>query len=898
MPEWSELLRARLASLRLDPAREAEILEELSQHLDQRRDELRRDGLADEAARRAAVAELDADALADWMRPLRQANVPPPVTPGTPRRSRLRDFRQDVRYAWRMLRKERGLTAAALLTLALGIGANGAIFALVDAVLLRPLPFPAPERLVMLWETTASSDRESVSPLNLIDWRDGSRAFENIAGFAPNVGGMVMAGADGTPEPVARQWSSAGIFDVLGVKPVAGRTFLRADDEQEGEVVVLSESFWRARFGGDSGVVGKSLRLDGEPWTVVGVVPDEAQIIGRADMWALIPIEGAPAEARGSHFFRAIGRLRAGATPESARAELDAISARLARDYPDTNAGRGVAIETLREAVIGGDLRRTSILFLGVVVFVLLICCANVANLLMTRSTRRARELAIRTSLGADRTRIIRQLLTESLLLSAIGGAAGIAIGALTLVLAPRLLPEEILPPTVTLAFDLRVVAFCALAALLVGCFFGLAPAWQAKDLSPASVLAGSSRTTTGRGGRVRAALVGAQVATAVILLFGAGLLLRTLLAVEGVERGYRARGVLTLLVDPHGRYYPNDGTLLRFYDEVAESVEAIPGVRAAAWATTLPLGRSYQGQTPFEIEGDAPLPEPQRPTADYQIVSDGYFRALDLPIVAGRAFDARDRAGSLPVAIVNEAFVRKHLRGRSPAGSRISIVSAQTGETEVREIVGVARQVKARPNETEDLIQVYVPLAQDTAGDVFLMVRPSRGSATPLAPSVREAIATIDREQIVGVRDVRTLDEIVWEATARHRMRAALVTAFAGLALLLAMIGVFGVIAYSVQQRVRDFGVRRALGATTGDLVRLVASSAARLVGTGAIIGLAVSAVVGRLLSSMLFGVAPLDLVTFAGVAAVIAVTAVVSTAGPAWRATLVDPAVALRDD
>jgi putative ABC transport system permease protein len=385
-----------------------------------------------------------------------------------------------------------------------------------------------------------------------------------------------------------------------------------------------------------------------------------------------------------------------------------------------------------------------------------------------------------------------------------------------------------------------------------------------------------------------------------VLLLFGAGLLLRTLLAVESVDRGYRAESVLTMILDPMDNRYPTDAAELRFYEAVAQEVMALPGVRGVAWATTLALGRSYQGPSFFEIVGDPPAAESQRPTADYQIVSPTYFTTLDLPIVAGRGFDDRDAPASVQVCIVNEAFVRSYLQGRSPIGLRVAIRPTGSAQAPpvVREIVGVARQVKARPNETEDLIQIYVPLAQDTPGDIFMVVRPSSGRAEALAASVRAAIARVDKEQLVSVRNVMTLDDVAWDATARHRFRAVLVMAFAALALLLAMVGVFGILAYSVQQRVRDFGVRRALGATTGDVLRLVVGSAVRVIATGAVIGLALSTVLGRLLATMLFGVQSWDPVTFAAVTIVLALTAAVSTAGPAWRAASINPAVALRSE
>jgi putative ABC transport system permease protein len=612
----------------------------------------------------------------------------------------------------------------------------------------------------------------------------------------------------------------------------------------------------------------------------------------------MIPLQGAPPGARSVYVAHVVGRLKPGVALEAANADMAAVAEGLAREFPKTNTGRGVTLEPMNEAVIGSELRQTSILFLGVVGFVLLICCANVANLLLTRATVRRRELAIRTALGADRRRVIRQLLTESLLITVVGGVMGLAVGAAILNIAPSVIPRDLLPAAVTLTFDLRVVAFCAAIALLVGLLFGLAPAWQATGFSAAQVIAYDDRTATGRGGRIRGLLVIGEVATAVILLFGAGLLLRTLLQVERVDRGYRAESVLTMIVDPLGSRYRTSESLMQFFEAVEHEIMALPGVRHVAWASTLPLGPSYGGRSFFDIVGDAPMDESKRPTADYQIVSPTYFQTLDLPVVAGRGFTDRDTRDSVPVCIVNEAFVRGYLQGRSPIGLQISIrptTSSQEAPV-VREIVGVARQVKGRPDETEDLVQIYVPLAQDTLDDMFMVVRPRSGRGDALASSVRAAIARVDKEQLVSIRNVMTLEDVAWEATARYRFRAVLVVTFAGLALLLAMVGVFGVLAYSVEQRVRDVGVRRALGATTSDVLRLVVGSAVGVIAAGAAIGLALSIAFGRLLGAMLFGVEPLDPMTFASVAIVLTVTAAVSIAGPAWRATRIDPVVALR--
>lgn len=897
--EWEHAIRARLAGLALAPERELEIVEELSQHLEQEYDERRRGGATHEDAQQQALDELlTSDALAARMTPLRQARIPAPVQPGAPRQRWLHGLTQDLRYAIGALRRQPGFAAGAILTLALGIGANSAIFALVDATLLRPLPLPSPERLVALAEQTAALPRSNVSPNNLRDWRERSTSVDAIGGFMSNVGGMVLAARDGSAEMVSRQWITAGTFDALGAPPIVGRYFSVDDDRARMDAVVLSESFWRSRFGGDPAIVGDAIRLDGDMYTIVGVAPDTVQLIGKSDLWGLIGIENAPPGARGARVFQVVARLKPGVAQSAAHDELASIANALALEYPDTNAGRSIVIEPLDERIMGADLRRSSMLFIGVALVVLLICCANVANLLLARATTRTRELAMRTALGADRARLIRQLLTESLVLAALGGIAGLVLGAAILQVAPALIPEGLLPPALTLTIDQRVVFFCTLATLGVGVLFGLAPAWQATSRPVAQALAVDSRTSTGGSGRLRNLLVVAEVATAVMLLVGAGLLLRTLLAVQAVDRGYRADSVLTMLVDPLGSRYPTSETLLQFYGEVADEVRALPGVRDVAWASTLPLGTSYAGRTWITMAGDTPRTQADTPTADFQVVSADYFRALDLPIVAGRAFDERDTPDGTPVCIVNEAFARLHLGGRSVPGAQALIQRNETAPQQPCEIVGVARQVKGRPDEREDFLQVYVPMTQAVTGDIFLLVRPSLGSASALASSVRAAIGRIDRDQLVGVRNVLTLEDVAWEATMRHRFRAVLVTAFAALALVLAMVGLFGILAYSVQRRIRDLGVRRALGATTGDVARVVLGDAARVVGVGLVAGVVLAVPVARVIEQMLFGVAPLDVLTFVLVGAVLALTAVVAVAGPAWKATRVDPVVALRTE
>lgn len=899
MPDWTEQLRSRLAGLRLDSAREVEIIEELAEHLDQRYQDLRSSGLDHAGATDLVNRELlDDETFAEYMKPLRQANVPPPVTPGRTGGRLLDDLRQDLRLAARMLQKQTGLTAAVVLTLALGIGANGAIFALVDTVLLRDLPFPNPERLVTIRERTETSQESAVSPANLVDWKQRSRSFDEIAGFIPGVASMVMSSPDGA-ETIPRQWATAGIFRALGINPIVGRTFLPAEDLRQANVVVLAEAFWRTRFNSDPGIVGQSIRLDGEAHTVVGVVPQEAQILGRTSIWALVPILES-ADARGEHWLNTVARLKTGVSLDAARDEMASIAARLAREYPVTNEGRSVTIQAMRDVVLGSELRRTSLLFLGVVGFVLLICFANIANLLLTRTAARGNELAVRSVLGADRGRLLRQFWTENLVLSLLGGLVGLLVAGALLRVAPLVVPAELLPPGIALDFDWRTVVFCAAAAVIVGLLFSLASASQVVELASADRVAPGSRTVTDRSSKTRELLVVGQIATAVTLLYCAGLLSRTLLELDDVDPGYGAGSVLSMLIDPLSASYPSSELLLQFYAAIESEVEGLPGVSNAAWTSALPFGPSMMDPFSFEIAGErSPVPA-QRPTAELHVVSGDYFRTLDLPLLTGRTFDARDMTDGVSVCIVNDAFTRVHPGSRPVIGERVSIWEPNTADeaAAVCEIVGVAGNTRREPDELQEPAQIYVPLTQLTLDDVYLVVRPTSGDAETLVSSVRAAIARIDREQLVSIRNVMTLEEIGREATSSYRFRATLVVAFAGLALLLAMVGLFGVLAWSVQRGWREYGVRMALGATAGDVTRLIATGAARLVLPGALAGTGIALGLGQLLGAMLFGIQPFDPATLAAVFVVLVVTAGAAIAGPALRATRLNPAGALRSE
>jgi putative ABC transport system permease protein len=813
---------------------------------------------------------------------------------------RLEEARSDVRLAVRQLISAPWFTLVALVTLALGIGANSAIFSLADAALMRPLPFGQAERLVMLWERTPTSPKAGVSPLNMRDWALQSQSFDGI-GFVQKGagGGPLLTAPDGSIETAERQSTSTNFFDILKVVPIVGRTFKPGDEGPSPRVVLLGEAVWRRRFSSDPSIVGRLVRLNGQPYTVVGVVADNVQVSRPAEIWTLTgTIPDIPA-LRAARAFDVIARLKPGVTLEAARTELQLIADRLARDYPEANKGTGIVVEPIRDGIVGTDLQTTSVFLLGVVGFVLLLCCANVANLLLARVTARAREIAVRSALGAGRRRIISQLLTESVVLAVLGGMLGIGVGAAILQAAPGLIPPGLLPAAVSPAFDIRVALFGLAAALVVGMLFGVVPAWQATGTSLAGLMASGSRSATSTGGRLRSVLVSGEVAAAVVLLCGAGLLLETLLTLVSGDTGYRAASESVLTLDfslrtgPNSRY-PSQEAINQFYDAVARDVSALPEVRRVGWASSLPYGTSELGRWAFAIVGDPPLEARDRPTAEYTTADPGYFSTLDLPIVSGRGFDERDTLRSVPVCLVNEAFVGRHFKGRHPIGARLSLTRRADGPTEIREIVGVARQTSGEPDAREQLLQVYVPLAQFPTADVFMVVRPSVGAAETLTPLVRRVVARIDPD--APVRRDRTLETLSIESTAGYRFRARMVGTFAALALVLAMVGVFGVLAYTVQQRQREIGVRMALGASRARVMWLVFRDAGSMIATGVLAGVALAAVSGRLIATFLFGVDPLDPLTFTTVPLVILLTALVAAAAPAWRASRINPVEAFR--
>jgi putative ABC transport system permease protein len=798
---------------------------------------------------------------------------------------------RDIRHGGRLLARAPGFTALAVTVLALGIGAAVTMFTVIDAVLFRPLPFPASERLVQLWEAAPDEPRNHVSPLNFVDWSEQAHAFAAMAAVAG--ANPTLTGGGGGAERIAGQAVTTAFFDVLRVRPIAGRTFV-SDDTRIRNVTVISERFWRSRFGADPRLVGRSITLDGEPVVVVGIVPAEFQLLFESDLWVPFVPRRAP-EERTMHYLQVIGRLKSGATIDDARADMAVVAGNIARISPATNKGWGITIDPLREALVGPELKTTTLVLGGIVTFVLLMACANVANLLLVRGVGRTREIAVRSALGGSRSRIARQLLTEHLLLASLGGAAGMLLGWAGVVVAPWVMPPGTLPESVRLAFDSRVLLASVVLILGTSVLFGLAPAMLAASIPLTAAITSSSRTATHAAGGAKRVLTIAEVAGAVLLVTASLLLLRTLYSLTHVDAGYRAPRVLTAnLVLPFNRY--DQQTALQFYDRAEVELSAIPGVSVAAIGTTLPLNGFTIGQG-FEIVGD-PAPDPaNQPTAHYQMVTPGYFRALGIPLVRGRGFTARDRAESPQICIVNEELVRRYFRDRDPLGVTLVVYGmGPHGPTPVqRQIVGVVRQVKLEAGETENALEIYVPVAQNAWYWSTLAVQ-TAGEPLLYVNAVTRAIARIDKD--LPLARIRTMGEVEREATARPRFRAELVTVFAAVAVVLAAVGIGGVLSFTVHQRTRELGVRVALGARTADILRVVLADGARMTAAGIAIGVVGAAALSRLLEALLFGVTPLDTATFMTAPLILAMTALAASVVPALRASRVDAAVALRQE
>jgi putative ABC transport system permease protein len=801
----------------------------------------------------------------------------------------------DIRHAFRLVHRAPWFTAASVCVLGLGIGATTAIFSLVDAALLRPLPYRDAHQLVMLWERSARNPRSSVSFAAFTDWRDSAKSFSGVAASAGAIQIPIAERADELAEVAALESVTPSYFTVLGVQPLLGQ--LLDDNNVARGGIAIGERLWRTRFGSAPDIIGRNLRIGSPPRSspIVGVLPGNFQPLGETDVWEVIAVEGLE-NARTTRVLRVIGRMKPGTTIEQTRAELTVMAQNVEAAYPATNKGWSVTIAPLQSAIVGQDLRTTSLVLGGVVLFVLLLACANVANLILARGVGRTRELAVRAALGGTRLRIARQLLVESLLLGVLGGLAGIAIAWTLVRAAPSFIPPQTLPSSIVLVVDWRLVVFASAISVLTAMLFGLVPAWHAARVSLVEAMHVGGRGSSDRAGHLRQALVVVEIAIALLLMTGAGLLVRTLMSLNNVDPGYRAEHVVAMNMRlPFRRLIAaRPGELETYWRSIEQEVASIPVVQSASLAFDLPLaGTSIN--PPFEVVGRVVTDPANRPSANYQIIGPRYFDTLGIPVLTGRAFSERDSESAPPVCIVSDAFVRRFLLEQNPIGARIAVAApGLSARLITREIVGVVRQVKTRPDEpTDATYQIYVPAAQSPWIMANLIVR-TADEPLRVVEQVKRAIARVDPTQAVS--QVRTIEQIAAQSTARPRMRAQLLVAFAGLAALLAAVGIFSVLTFMVQQRAREFSVRLAVGANARDLLRLVLGGGLKLTAIGVAIGVAASAALVRSLATLLFGVPPLDPVTF--VVAPLALTAIALLAclAPAIRALRVDPIAALR--
>jgi putative ABC transport system permease protein len=799
---------------------------------------------------------------------------------------------RDVRYGARMLWRNPGFTAVAVLTLALGIGANTAIFSVINAVLLRSLPYDEADRLVFLTEWSEQVPQMSFSIANLKDVRDQNTVFESLVGY--NGQNFILSGEGAEAERVNGRQVTSGVFATLRKSPALGRAFTADDDKPGAEpVAVLGEGFWDRRFGRDPGVVGKRLVLSGQPFTVIGVMPGRLHGSWKTvDVYTpLLRLEDklGGEDNRGNHpGIYVVARLKPGATEETARADVRAIAARLAEQHPNTNARQSMTLETLHEAFVG-DLRPALMLLVGAVAFVLLIACANVANLLLARAAHRGKEIAVRGAMGAQRGRLLRQLLTESLVLSLLGAVLGVAFaygGVRGLVAS--------LPANVPRADEIRVdglaLAFTAGLALFTGLFFGLAPAWKVSRLDVQDALREGGRGTAGPAHhRVRNTLVIGQVAAALILLVGAGLLLRSFARVLAADAGFRADGVLTASLPLPDSRFPDAAKRVAFLRQLVDSLKGIPGVQAASAA--LPLLGGWQSS--FRLEGRPEPPPGQLPSADITRVTPDYFRAMGLRVLEGRVFSDRDTADAPPVAIVDETFARTHYPGESALGKRLRFGGLDDKDAKWLEIVGLVGHVKNYGVDQDSRVEVYLPYYQSAVSGATLVLR-GDGDPARLAAPLRSAVTALDPE--LPVYAVRTLPELVSDRTAERRLAVTLITVFAMVALVLAAIGIYGVMSYAVAQRTQEIGIRMALGAERDQILRMVLRHGTLMAVAGVALGLLAALALARLITSLLFQTSAADPPTFSLVPMVLIAVALLACYLPARRATRVDPLVALR--
>jgi putative ABC transport system permease protein len=803
------------------------------------------------------------------------------------------ELRGDLLFAARMVRKNPGFTAAAVLTLALGIGANTAMFSLCNAVLFRALPYSDPAHIVVLWETLSDGKPITVAPANFVDWRKTARSFSDVAATRPT--GFILASQD-EPMHLTGARASFTIFSLLGTRFALGRGFLPEEDRPEhSHVAILSYRLWQERFAGDKGIAGTTIRLNDDRYTVVGVLPADFQFATNAadfqarsqiDVWVPMALSADKAQ-RGEHPLRVIARLRPDVTLRQAQAELNVLAANLARMYPEDNKDRGIVAVPIADQVTS-NVRVALEALLSAVGLVLLIACANVANLLLSRAAARQREIALRVALGASRRRLAQQFLTESALLAALGSVTGLVLSFGAMYLVTPMLPAD-LSRANGLAVDARILAFTLTITLLTAGLFGLSPMLGAGRDNPAESLKRSHRGSSGNQSRLRSVLAASQIAIATVLLIGAALIGKSFFTLLHVPPGFRSQDVVTARLSLPGARYPDNGVIAAFEEQVLDALEAKPGIQSAGFATYLPLSGSDNGWS-FFIEGQAPLPVGVFNSAKYRPVSRGYFETLGIPLLRGRVFAPTDRADSPWVVVINESMARQFWGATNPIGQRI-----QFNVRVWRTVIGVVGDVHHGALDGEPAAEMYMPVAQaaNLEAEPTIVVRTTL-EPTAAATEVRATISSVDRR--LPVDRIETMDHVVSRSVAQPRFRTIVLTAFALLALAMASIGIYGVMNYLVVQRMREFGIRLSLGATRADVLRDVIGRAGRLIAAGACVGIAGGAVLARFIATLLFRTDPLDGVTFAVIPIVLGAVALLASYLPARRATRVDPMVALR--
>ncbi len=797
---------------------------------------------------------------------------------------------QDLRQALRLMRQRVGFTLIVIATLGLGIGANAAMFAVIEAVLLRPLPFKDPGRLAALWENDRLNRKPEypVAPANFLDWQQQTRAFDSIAAYLDQSATLTM-GTDHVHVPVAVVTSN--FFDVLGARPLVGESFSAAQATPGHQrVLVLSYDAWRRFFGGDPGVVGRDIDIGAPaPYHVLGIMPRGVEFPSRdVAFWRVLVMSPDLASLRAVHFFSLVGRLRSGVTLAQAQADMDAIAAREQRAYPATNAQRGVTIKPLAEAIVG-TLRRPLYLLLGAVGLVLVIACANIANLMLARAATRRREMAVRAALGADRFRLARQLLVEGLVLSTVGGAAGLALAIwLTPILATVAGPY--VPRVSGLRVDVPVLLVLAAVSIASGVLFALAPALTASRSDVRDALQEGGRTAgAGRTARrLRAAIVMTELALASTLVIGSGLVLRSFWQLMQVSPGFDVDHVLTANVELPETRYPHEGNLIAFYDRLATRIRVVPGIEAVGFTNALPL---TGGPTAWLTIENQPRPPGEPPEVNYRVVTPGFFRAMNVPVLAGRDVTAGDTPASLKTVIVNHALAERFFAGVDPVGRRIRV--GPNPAAPWRTIVGVVGDMRQAGPEAPSAPELYLPLAQDTFADLSMAVRTAEDPLA-LARSLRDIVHSIDPQ--LPLIEIKTMETRMDEHVASRRLLMLLLGVFAALAFALSLVGVYGVMAHHVSQQTREIGVRMALGARRADILLSVLRDGGRLAGIGLMMGAGASLAATGVLHSLLYGITPTDPATFITVTAAMMVVSLLACYLPAHRASHVDPLTAIR--